>query len=90
VPREAKRNPRRLILVAELLIVAQFLELFVMVGPALGHGEEAAHAHLPVVEFAVTLGFLGLFTLVFAWFLARHDPVPLKDPAMRECLEYHS
>ena len=30
-----------------------------MVGPAIGHGEEAAHAHLPLVEFAVTLGFLG-------------------------------
>jgi hypothetical protein len=90
VPREAKRNPRRLILVAELIILAQFLELFVMVGPALGHGEEAAHAHLPVVEFAVTLGFLGLFTLVFGWFLARHDAVPLKDPALQACLEYHS
>jgi hypothetical protein len=76
--------------VAELLIVAQFLELFVMVGPAFGHGGEAAHAHLPVVEFAVTLGFLGLFTLVFGWYLGRHDAVPLKDPALRECLEYQS
>ena len=75
---------------AALLLVAQFLELFVMVGPAIGHGEEAAHAHLPVVEFAATLGFLGLFTLVFGWALARHDAVPLKDPALMECLEYHS
>ncbi len=90
LPRDAKRNPRKLIPAAVLLLVAQFLELFVMVGPALGHGEEAAHAHLPVVEFAVTLGFLGLFTLVFCWFLARHDAVPLKDPALKECLEYHS
>ena len=90
VPREAKRSPGRLVPVAVLLLVAQFLELFVMVGPALGHGDAAAHAHLPFVEFAVTLGFLGLFTLVFGWALARHDAVPLKDPSLVTCLEYHS
>jgi len=90
VPRDAKRNPKKLVPVAALLLVAQFLELFVMVGPAMGHGDEAAHAHLPLVEFAATLGFLGLFTLVFGWALARHDAVPLKDPAMAACLEYHS
>ncbi len=61
-----------------------------MVGPAVGHDGAVAHAHLPVVEFAATLGFVGLFTLVFGWALARHDAVPLRDPGLRECLEYHS
>ena len=90
LPRDAKRNPRKLVPVAALLLFAQFLELFVMVGPAIGHGDQAAHAHLPIVEIAATLGFLGLFTLVFGWALARHDAVPLNDPALLECLEYHS
>jgi hypothetical protein len=90
VPRDAKRNPAKLVPVAVLLLVAQFIELFVMVAPAIGHGEEAAHAHLPVVEFAATLGFVGLFTLVFGWALARHDAVPLKDPSLQQCLEYYS
>lgn len=90
VPRDAKRNPKKLVPVAVLLLAAQFLELYLMVAPAIGHGEELAHAHLPLVEFAATLGFLGLFTLVFGWSLARHAPVPLKDPALLECLEYHS
>jgi hypothetical protein len=90
VPREAKRNPRRLVPVALLILFAQFWELYVMVGPAIGHGEEASHGHLPIIEFAVTLGFIGLFTLVFGWFLKRHDPVPLKDPAIGACLEYHT
>jgi hypothetical protein len=90
VPREAKRNPKRLVPVALLILFAQFWELYVMVGPAIGHGEEAAHGHLPIIEFAVTLGFIGLFTLVFGWHLRRHDPVPLKDPAIGACLEYHS
>ena len=90
VPRDAKRNPKKLVPVAILILFAQFWELFVMVGPAVSHGEAAAHAHLPVVEFAATLGFIGLFTLVFGWSLARHDAVPLKDPALTECLNYHS
>jgi hypothetical protein len=90
LPRSGKRSPRTLVPVSVLILVAQFLELFLMVGPAIGHGGEAAHAHLPVVEFAATLGFLGLFTLVFAWALGRTEPVPLKDPALRECLDYLS
>jgi len=90
VPREAKRNPRALVPVSVLILFAQFWELFLMVSPAVAHGAEAAHAHLPIVEFAATLGFAGLFTLVFRWYLARHDAVPLKDPAIQACLEYHS
>ena len=90
LPRDAKRNPRTLVPVAALLLFAQFWELYLMVGPAMGHGEHAAHAHLPVVEFLATLGFLGLFTLVFGWALGRHEAVPLKDPSLRECLEYQS
>lgn len=90
LPREAKRNPRTLVPVSALIVIAQFLELYVMVAPAIGHGGEAAQGHLPLVEFVVTLGFLGLFTLVFGWWLARHDAVPLKDPELTECLEYHT
>ncbi len=90
VPREAKRKAGRLVPVAALIVFAQFWELYLMVAPAMGHGGEAAHAHLPLVELGATLGFLGLFTLVFGWSLARHDAVPLKDPALAECLDYHT
>jgi len=90
IPRAAKRNPRVLVPVSALIVFAQFWELYVMVGPAVGHGGEAAHGHLPVVELAATLGFLGLFTLVFGWALARQEAVPLKEPALAACLDYHS
>jgi len=90
LPRDAKRNPRKLVPAAALIVFAQFWELYVMVGPAMGHGEHAAHGHLPLVELGATLGFLGLFVLVFGWALARTEPVPLKDPALAECLDYHS
>lgn len=90
LPRDAKRKASRLIPVAALVLFAQFWELFLMVAPALGHGAEAAHAHLPVIELAGTVGFIGLFTLVFGWALQRHNPVPLKDPGLAESLHYHS
>jgi len=90
LPRDAKRKASRLIPVAVLVLFAQFWELFLMVAPALGHGADAAHAHIPVVELAGTVGFIGLFTLVFGWALQRHNPVPLKDPGLAECLHYHS
>jgi hypothetical protein len=90
LPRQAKRSPRRLVPIAVLILFAEFWELYLMVAPAIGHGSDAAHAHLPIVEFAGTLGFAGLFTLVFGWFLARHDAVPLNDPALAACLGYES
>ena len=89
LPRDAKRHPKRLVPVALLILFAQFWELFLMVAPSVGHGVPTP-AHFPVVEFAGTLGFLGLFVLVFGWSLGRHEAVPLKDPGLAECLEYHS
>ena len=61
-----------------------------MVAPAMGHGDAAAHGHLPAVELAATLGFFGLFLLVFGWAIGRQEAVPLKDPAIGDCLAYHS
>ncbi|MCG3193174.1 MAG: hypothetical protein DIJKHBIC_02424 [Thermoanaerobaculia bacterium] len=90
IPRDAKRRANRLVPISVLIVFAQFWELFVMVGPAVGHGTEAAHGHIPIVEFGATLGFTGLFLLVFGWALARNNPIPLKDPQMAECLHYHS
>jgi len=90
LPRDAKRRAGRLVPVALLVLFAQFWELFLMVAPAVGHDGAAAHAHLPLIEFAGTLGFLGLFLFVFGSALARHEAVPLKDPALAECLRYQS
>ena len=91
IPREAKRRARTLVPVSLLILFAQFWELYVMVAPAVGGpGEQAAAGRLPLVELAATLGFTGLFTLVFGWQLARHEAVPLKDPALADCLQYQS
>ena len=88
-PRNNKRKPTRVAAMAILILVAQFWELYVLVAPTVGHGGEKAHGHLPWAELIVTAGFLGLFFLVFAWSLGRHNAVPLKDPRIRECLALH-
>ena len=89
VPRACKRNARPVMVISAWILLAQFWELYVMVGPSVGHGEQGSHGHLPAVELAVTAGFLGLFYLVFELALRRHGAVPLKDPSIQECLEYH-
>jgi hypothetical protein len=88
-PRNNKRKPTRVALMAVIILVAQFLELYLLVSPAVGHGGKPSHAHLPLIEFAVTAGFLGLFYLVYSWSLGRHNSVPLKDPSLKACLDYH-
>ncbi|MEI6667108.1 MAG: hypothetical protein WCP29_03055 [Acidobacteriota bacterium] len=90
VSRNAKRSPLALALVSALILFAQFWELYLMVAPAVGQGDAVALAHVPVIEFGATLGFVGLFTLVFGWSLGRHNAVPLKDPAIAACLDYQS
>jgi hypothetical protein len=87
--RESKRNPRLVMVVSVWVMVAQAYELFLMVAPGLGHGDAAAHAHLPVVELGVTAGFVGMFVLVFCQALGRHNAVPLRDPRLQQCLELH-
>jgi hypothetical protein len=89
VPRARKRDPKPLMAISAWILVAQFWELYLMVGPAMAHQGAAAHAHLPIAEFAVAAGCFGLFYLVFESSLRRHGPVPLKDPSIQECLEYH-
>jgi len=90
VPRDAKRRPSKLIAASAWILVAQFVELFLLVSPAVGHGDEAMQAHVPVVEALVTAAFLGAFWWVFALTLQRRPAVPLKDPFIRACLHHHS
>lgn len=85
IPRKAKRRASTLMGISLLIVLAQFWELYVMVAPAVGGG-----AHVPVIEFVVSAGFVGLFVLVFGWALSRHAAVPLKDPQLAACLAYHS
>lgn len=90
IPRAAKRRPSSLMAISAVIMFAQFWELYVMVGPALGAAGASAPAHVPIIELLVTVGFAGMFLLTFAWAIGRRNAVPLKDPQLAACLNYHS
>ncbi len=90
VPRESKRRPGRVAFWAIWIVAAQILELFLMVTPALGHGEQPVEAYVPWIEPLIALGFLGAFTLVFSWTYGLRAPVPVKDGRVMDCLHYHA
>jgi len=78
VVREMKENPRTLSAVAVLVLLAVWLERYLMVVPSLS--ARAAPAAL-LVPF-VGLGFLGMFVLTVAPFLARYPATSQLDLAL--------
>jgi hypothetical protein len=85
LPREAKRNGRLLARVGVLMLVAQWMDMMWIVqpeffkdGPQLGW-----------IELGVSLGFLGVFGLVIARFLATHNIVAIGDPRLEESVYHH-
>jgi hypothetical protein len=80
--RPAKRSPGVLAKVCVLLVLGRWLDLYLMIAPAVD-GPEPAFG-LP--EVGVTLGAAGLFGLAFFWALARAPLQPLCDPFLLDSL----
>lgn len=86
LPQRVKRCPKVVEKVAMLMIFAQFVELCWMVLPA-NHANH--HAILPIPEFLVFVGFLGLFVFCVLRFLSRNPVVPVGDPRLHEAIHHH-
>ena len=72
--RDLKRNPRRLVLVALLVIVMRMIDLVWMLEPAFhNHGWFW-------VNIIALLGFGGLWLGLFAWQLNKRSLIPINDP----------
>ena len=71
----AKRSPWRLAAVCAVLLLGRWLDLYLLITPALWPA-----ARLGVTEVAMALGCLALVYLVFLRGLARAPLVPLNDP----------
>ena len=83
--RGAKRNPRTLVSVGIVMLLAHWLDIMWLVqpeffqdGPILGW-----------IEVGITAGFLGVFGLVVARFLAKHSVVAFGDPRLLESVHHH-
>lgn len=79
--RSLKRNPRKLVLVALLVIVMRMVDLLWMLAPAFHHGKWI------VVDVLAMIGFGGLWIGLLAWQLSKRSLIPINDPQFESTLE---
>ena len=85
--RDVKRDPRRLVGVAVLLLVMRLVDLFWLVAPTFWPDGLAIHWLYMVTPIAVG----GLWLAVFAWRLSARAELPLFDlPPAEEALDEHA
>jgi hypothetical protein len=72
--RGLKRNPRRLVFVALLIIAMRMVDLLWMLAPAFHHRMWI------VMDVAAMLGFGGLWLALFTWQLGKRPLIPINDP----------
>ncbi|MBI3768324.1 MAG: hypothetical protein HY271_07475 [Deltaproteobacteria bacterium] len=76
--RDVKRRPRVLALVAGMLIVARFVDIFWLVRPTQG----SAGLELHWLDFVTPFAIGGLWLWVFVWQLGTRPLVPVNDPCL--------
>jgi hypothetical protein len=85
LPREAKRNTKRLMWVSIWMLFAQWIDLIWIVQPEFfKNGPEVSW-----IEVAGFIGFAGLFGLLTTRFLAKNDIVAIRDPKLAESVFHH-
>jgi hypothetical protein len=72
--RELKRNPRRLVMVAGLVLVMRMIDLLWMLVPAF------KEHHWVWLDVIALIGFGGLWLGLFAWQLGKRSLIPINDP----------
>lgn len=76
--RKLKQNPRRLIVVALLMLLMRLLDLYWMIMPAFSPGVFALHW----MDVAAVLGVGGVWLAAFLWQFQGRPVLPLHDPAL--------
>jgi len=82
--RDAKRNRRTLGIVAGIVLLGRWLDLYLMIFPSVV-GEAP---RVGLWEIGLAAGGIGFFGLALAWILRRAPAVPIADPQLSESLEY--
>jgi hypothetical protein len=83
--RDLKRNSRRLVVVAWLIIVMRFVDLLWMIVPEFEHGH-AVPVSGYLIYLAATIGIGGIWLGWFFWQLRQRALLPVNDPQLAEAL----
>jgi hypothetical protein len=83
IPRDAKSEPKRLLWIATLMLVAHWLDLYWMIYPVLGKG---AMFGWPELSFGIF--FVASSLLWIRHSMTRGADMPIGDPFLREGLEF--
>jgi hypothetical protein len=84
--RNAKRSQGGIIRAALVLLLARWLDVYLMVAPS----SQPTHPGIGLVEAGAALGGVGAFALLVAWQLRRAPLVSHGDPYLQESLHYRS
>ena len=79
--RSLKRNPKRLSLIAMLIIEMRMVDLLWMLAPAF------EHRMWILMDIAALLGFGGVWWALFTWQLGKRSLIPINDPQFESTLE---
>jgi hypothetical protein len=79
--RDIKRSPRKLALIATLILVMRMVDLLWMLAPAF------RHTRWIVMDVAALIGFGGLWLAFFTWQLGKRSLIPINDPQFESTME---
>jgi hypothetical protein len=85
--RSAKRDPRKLVLVAGLILVMRIIDLIWMVEPNPHFMGEHFLISKIWMDIVAPLAFGGIWLATFAWQLTKRSLIPFNDPQLKSVLE---
>ncbi len=81
--RNFKRDSRKLVTIAILILVMRLVDLFWTIAPSFLH----EHFHVSWMDIVAPVGMGGLWLAVFAWRLSTRPLIPINDPQFESVLE---
>jgi len=82
--RDAKRNEKTMLLGAAVIILGEFLDIYLMIGPVVNPQKPL----FGWIELGTFLGFLGIFGATLARFYGKHSILAARDPHILASLNW--
>jgi hypothetical protein len=82
--RDLKRNAGKLVLIAGLIFLMRFIDLYWLIVPEFNRG----HLKIEWMSLAAPIAFGGLWIAFFIWQLRLRPLLPINDPYLEEAIEH--